>query len=48
MLMGVPQEDREQLCEWVDVTNDLADRGLNETTDRRSPPARASRSTARG
>ena len=27
MLMGVPQDDREQLCEWVDVTNDLADRG---------------------
>ncbi len=33
MLMGVPQEDREQLCEWVDVTNDLADRGLNEAND---------------
>jgi cytochrome P450 len=33
MLMGVPQEDRERLCEWVDVTNDLADRSLNEITD---------------
>jgi len=34
MLMGVPQDDREQLCEWVDVGHDLADRGLNEATDR--------------
>jgi cytochrome P450 len=33
MLMGVPQRDREQLCEWVDVTNDLVDRGLAGATD---------------
>jgi cytochrome P450 len=33
MLMGVPQEDRDQLCEWVDVTHDLADRGAGSGTD---------------
>ena len=33
MLMGVPQEDRDQLCEWVDVTHDLADRGPDSGTD---------------
>ncbi|HZP29590.1 MAG TPA: cytochrome P450 [Acidimicrobiia bacterium] len=33
MLMGVPQDDRGRLCEWVDITNDLVDRTLNEVTD---------------
>ena len=33
MLLGVPQEARTQLCDWVDLTFDHAGRQLNETTD---------------
>jgi cytochrome P450 len=33
MLMGVPQEDRDRLCEWVDATHDLIDRGPDGMTD---------------
>ena len=48
MLMGVPQDDREQLCEWVDVTNDLADRGPRRARPtRHARPARACSGTAR-
>jgi cytochrome P450 len=33
MLMGVPQDDRERLCGWVDATHDLIDRGPEGMTD---------------
>ncbi len=33
MLMGVPQEDRQTLCDWVDTTHDHADREMGEDNE---------------
>jgi cytochrome P450 len=39
MLMGVPPEDRDRLCEWVDATHDLVERGPALTDDDRKAGA---------
>jgi cytochrome P450 len=41
MLMGVPQDDRGTLCDWVDTVNDYVDRPSRPPPTRRATRGRA-------